>query len=526
MSALLPVDSSATEHNASKASPRLIEAARRRWLAVALVEHLAPVASVLFGGLTLALMFGTAVVSLLFVAVVTGMVLALVLWRVRTRLPKPYDAAQILDRKLQSPDTLSTAWFLLKDPGGRNRFAHPELPLRQAGQLAASVEPATIFHWRGRKPWSLALVLLVAAGLCFRARYLVEPSLDLRAPLIRVPFLTLLEGADAGPAARETGKVADEKNRARKDAVAWNENRRLDTAKDKEDLPLPPAVPKPEDEQANSSVNSSDAAGNTRQPTRENPKNGTDTNQKNGNPASQSGTQELSSVQQPNPESNGSSKPGGAQKDQGSSSKTASPPGLANQLKDALSSMLARMSNPNQGQKSGTPGDPSNRQGENSQMPPNAGQQSPSQQASAAQDQSAAEEMPNGEATAKSAEQSASSASRSKSTSQDHSSNSQSGIGSQDGEKQLREAEQQQAMGKLAEILGKRSATLTGEMTIETPQGNQKLKTAYTQEQGHHVESGGEINRNEVPARYRHYVEEYMEQVRKTQNALLNRAPR
>ena len=71
-------------------------------------------------------------------------------------------------------------------------------------------------------------------------------------------------------------------------------------------------------------------------------------------------------------------------------------------------------------------------------------------------------------------------------------------------------------MGKLAEIVGKRSENLTGDMTVETPSGNQQLKTAYSQQNGKHANSASEINRNEVPARYQRYVREYMEQVGKT----------
>ena len=90
-----------------------------------------------------------------------------------------------------------------------------------------------------------------------------------------------------------------------------------------------------------------------------------------------------------------------------------------------------------------------------------------------------------------------------------------SGIGRQDGDKDVKEAEQLQAMGKLAEIIGKRSANLTGDMTIETPSGKQQLKTAYSQKLGHHSDSGGEINRDEIPLADQQYIREYMELVRK-----------
>jgi hypothetical protein len=79
----------------------------------------------------------------------------------------------------------------------------------------------------------------------------------------------------------------------------------------------------------------------------------------------------------------------------------------------------------------------------------------------------------------------------------------------------LKDAEQLQTMGKLAEIIGKRSASVTGDMTVETPSGKQELKTAYSQRLGRHSDLGGEINRDEIPLEYQQYIREYMEQVHK-----------
>ena len=44
-----------------------------------------------------------------------------------------------------------------------------------------------------------------------------------------------------------------------------------------------------------------------------------------------------------------------------------------------------------------------------------------------------------------------------------------SGIGRQDGNKDTKLAEQIAAMGKISEIIGKRSANVTGEVTISSP---------------------------------------------------------
>ena len=74
-------------------------------------------------------------------------------------------------------------------------------------------------------------------------------------------------------------------------------------------------------------------------------------------------------------------------------------------------------------------------------------------------------------------------------------------------------------MGKLAEIIGKRSASLTGEMSVEKPSGQQTLQTQDSNKVGHHMDSGGEVNRNEIPLEYQEYVREYMNQVHKQANS-------
>ena len=90
-----------------------------------------------------------------------------------------------------------------------------------------------------------------------------------------------------------------------------------------------------------------------------------------------------------------------------------------------------------------------------------------------------------------------------------------SGIGKQDGSKDVKLAEQMAAMGKISEIIGKRSANITGEMTIEVQSGKQQLRTPYSASNATHAEAGGEINRDEVPVVYQPYVQQYFEQMRK-----------
>jgi hypothetical protein len=89
-------------------------------------------------------------------------------------------------------------------------------------------------------------------------------------------------------------------------------------------------------------------------------------------------------------------------------------------------------------------------------------------------------------------------------------------VGSQDGAKDLKAAEQLKAMGKLSEIIGKRSATVTGETTIEVQSGDQQLRTAYSNKTAAHGEADSDVSRDEIPVALQPYVQQYFEQVRKS----------
>jgi hypothetical protein len=90
-----------------------------------------------------------------------------------------------------------------------------------------------------------------------------------------------------------------------------------------------------------------------------------------------------------------------------------------------------------------------------------------------------------------------------------------SGIGNQDGDKNIKQAAQLAAMGKISEIIGKRSANVTGEATVEVENTNQQLRTTYMPRSAQHSQSGAEISRDEIPVALQPYVEQYFEQVRK-----------
>jgi hypothetical protein len=96
---------------------------------------------------------------------------------------------------------------------------------------------------------------------------------------------------------------------------------------------------------------------------------------------------------------------------------------------------------------------------------------------------------------------------------------SASGAGSKDGDKAAKDAKALEAMGQISEIIGKRSAAVTGEMMVEVGQTKQSLKTPWADRQTSHTEAGGEIHRDEVPLMFQPFVERYFEEIRKTPQA-------
>jgi hypothetical protein len=184
-------------------------------------------------------------------------------------------------------------------------------------------------------------------------------------------------------------------------------------------------------------------------------------------------------------------------------------------MKDAVSSLLAKMNSAGSSNKSAQNSERSpdgSRPEQNSSAKGNQQQQSPNAQMQRARNDPSSEGGEQGQ-TREKAE--ASQGRNSDQSPNNNGSDAHSGIGSQNGDKALKEAEQLQAMGKLAEIIGKRSADLTGEVTVETSSGKQRLKTEDSQRVGQHSDLGGEINRDEIPLMYQQYVREYMERVHK-----------
>jgi hypothetical protein len=188
---------------------------------------------------------------------------------------------------------------------------------------------------------------------------------------------------------------------------------------------------------------------------------------------------------------------------------------LVAKLRDAMSNLLSRMRQ--QGNGSG-----SQKQSSAGQNARQAGAQRSGQQNGAAgqgQQPPGAQESADAESQQSGTEgkdgQSSQAKGNGRSSDQQGSNQPGSGVGKQDGNKDAHLAEQLAAMGKISEIIGKRSANVTGEITVEVPSSQQQLRTGFTRSNATHTDAGGDITRDEVPVMFQQYVQQYFEQVRK-----------
>ncbi|HEX3684828.1 MAG TPA: hypothetical protein VHU83_19985 [Bryobacteraceae bacterium] len=478
----------------------VIRAAERRRLLVLAFERAAiAVALVLAGGI-LMLLLGTQILNWYWLALLAAAGAGIVATGVRSRPLERYRLAQILDHRLHLSDSLSTACFLLTQSRGNDPFAR--FQLARAEEIARSVRPARAFPFSAHRRWALSAALAAVAFGLFAVRYLVTSSLSLHQSLVPIHLGGMLEALEepfspgqSNPSGHfSPGPRADFARTAH--SQQGNEKNRPSLAEEAKSGNPAGAAPGAATAQNSGSNTDSTELGDGKSP--------------NG--------QISSSEPQPQPNANDAAARESAKgQDQGTAAQQGSS-GVLDKMKDALSSLMAKMRAPSASERAAREGErsePQQRSGDQTAL----GRDQHSDQRNARSDQASQQQNTEGQAQGQASEKAQAARGRNADSADRKGTDSQSGAGRQDGDKAIKEAEQQQAMGKLAEIIGKRSASLTGDMTVETASGNQQLKTEYSQRMGHHSDLGGEINRNEIPLMYQQYIRDYMEAVRKQQRA-------
>ena len=479
-----------------------VRRARRRILANEAVRQGAFSLSAALASLILLLLLGTQILNwpwLLLLPAATLAVGAYATWR---RMPSGYRVAQHVDHRLGLPDTLSTALFFASDgqpPAGMRRAQWS-----QAESLAAGLDLRRAIPIRLPRAIYWTALLAMIAGSLFALRYGLDRRLDLRPPLARIvqERLGIVPEQPQNARARKDARQPDRREETgfSLDDTQQKGPGELDAAPDTAlDTVGVPDVD-------NSKTASSRADGSQKDSSAQ-LESGQSENEESEGLSANSGSQPSGEGRQ----GPGAAKQGQAGEQQGAGN-TAENSSLLSKFRDAMSSLLNRMrqqpgAQAGQQQASAKGGRQSKGQAGNNRQDGKQGQQQGEGQPGDAQDGQPGDDSQNA--------QSAQSGSSGQGGQEPSTKQPGSGIGRQDGSKDVKLAEQLAAMGKISEIIGKRSANLTGEVTVEVQNSNQQLRTPYAQRAANHAETDGEISRDEVPVALQAYVQQYFEQVRK-----------
>jgi hypothetical protein len=487
-----------------------VRRARHRILANEAMRHAAYSVSAALASLILLLLLGTQILGWAWLLLLPAIALAAgtyVTWR---RAPSAYLVAQRVDHNLKLADTLSTAlFFAASDRGGKaaddRRRDMQRAQWSQAERIAASVDPRRAIPIGMPRALYATALLALAAGSLFALRYGLDRRLDLRAPLARI-VQDKLGYTEARQTARENPAAHDPK-RPEETGFSLDDSRQkspgeLDAAPDSALDTV--GVPDVDNKSGSSRPENSKLAQSTQLEGEQN-KN----EEPEGVSANPGDQQSADGRKGPSGSKPGKQGQGDDKQASGNSGENSS---LLGKFRDAMSSLMNRMR-----QQSGA-------KGAQQQAGAQNGGQQKSQSGNAGQNGKQGQQPGDGQqADAKDAQpgddsqsaQSSQSGSPGQSGQQPATKQPGSGIGRQDGSKDVKLAEQLAAMGKISEIIGKRAANVSGELTVEVENSNQQLRTPYAPRDAHHAQAGGEINRDEVPVALQAYVQQYFEQVRK-----------
>jgi hypothetical protein len=492
----------------SSALANLIRRGRRRQLSHLLLDVTSFSIALALGGAIILLLVGTQIFNWYWLALLFTLSLASGVYRSRGKALSAYQVAQSIDRQLGFQDSLSTAHYFSEHPN--LGVSTPEFVERQrqvAEALARGADVRRGVPFLAPRTYYLNAALAIAVIGMVGLRYGINRSLDLRPSLVHIAFEGFL-GSPRDIANAKAGRQARpfEQNGQHDPGLPFDQ-----TEPNASDLnPAPGTDPDAADSDANAPGDAkgeakSKAEGTDQQQTGDD----LDSDKGQESPPGSDGVNDPNSAPRDGAQA-GKQQNGSKNSDQSANSGENS--SLTSKMRDALANLMAKLKKQsNQGgsrQESQPPG---------SQTAQRQNQASDGSSKSASQQQADANsaEAGQGEQQQSGAQQNAQGKNGAKSAQQPDSPDGKSGIGKQDGDKTAREAAELAAMGKISEIIGKRSANVTGEVMVEVASGKQQLKTQYSDKNATHVDNGGEINRDEIPLAYQRYVQQYFEEIRK-----------
>ena len=479
----------------------LVGQARRRFLWNEVLAQSAWALSAAMGAVIVLLLLGTQILDWQWLLLLPAGTFAVGTWRVVRRMPSGYRVAQMVDRRAGLADTLSTAYFFERESLGRHGSREVrEWQRAHAERLCGRVRVSEAVPFTMPRAVYVLAILGVAASSLFALRYGLDRRLDLRKPLARI--LQQAFGLDQQQLAALDKKRPPERKRPDwKDmqGVSLDEGRLPNTG---------------ELENAANAIDASSPADS--EEVRKGVQAGKQLQEGAGEDAGDEGEASDEPAGAANA-GNDDGQQGQNQKGQQQAGSKQTPPGaegnnssLMAKFREAMQNLLSRMKPQPTGatssQKQSGNGQNSRQGKQQAGKGQQGGQQSGGQESEGQEGQPGSDAQPSETASGRGSGQ----------TGEENSSKQPgSGIGKQDGNKDVKLAEQLAAMGKISEIIGKRSASVSGEATVEVQNSNQQLATPYSNRNAAHAETAAEISRDEVPVALQGYVQQYFEQVRR-----------
>lgn len=461
----------------------LLLSARRRETLHLFLDKAVLASSVGLIGAVVLLLAGTQILNWYWVLLLTATSFAVGFFQLRKSIPALYEVAQTIDRRLGFRDALSTAFYFSENPDALRRPV-AELQRKDAEQIAGTVDLQAAMPLRPPRRFALVLALAAVAVGLFGVRYFVAGSMDLDRSLLRIAYDSFF----GEPNQQAKSRAPDAKGLFR---TPEGDN--------------PAGLPESSELQPESQLDRGDAVESGADPDSDAKVDGKEKGSKDG-AAQDAKDKDDDRVNDPKQsfgkdskdQAKGGDKSGSKDGKQESASSS-----LLDKMKEALSNMMNKLKPQSENQQS-----VQNQQG---QQKGSAEQQ----QSKDAQDQQSQEGSDQDQQSSSSSKQTSADAKGKGNPSDQKSKDGQSGAGSGEGDKATRLAEQIQAMGKISEILGKRSATLTGQVMVEVGDSKQQLKTPWASSDAAHAEAGSEIHRDEIPLLYQQFVRQYFEEVHK-----------
>jgi hypothetical protein len=489
---------------------KFLQKARTRFLIGLFLDQAAISALVGAVGVILLLLVGTQLLDWYWPAILFAASLLVGVLRTRRGLLSRYSLAQVVDRRLGLHDGISTSIYFRESgqpvPEAVDTVEHQVIARLRDEDVVRAV-PIRV----PRSVYAMSAVLLMAGGM-LALRYGLTQSLDLRPPLARFDF-NFFESTPPVEAAARKSEIQERFDQQLKQLGLSLED--LESPESRGEKPVEETVqtlPAPDGDQAD--AEGGQRTGEKGAPEGTEPGDGSEnTELSTGADKTDPGDSETAAASQGKENSAPKEGKSGSRGSQENS-------GLMNKMRDALANLMNKLKTPSRGEsQQQASSDKSGQEGAARQDSKQSGMQAQGRSQSEGQpspDQ-AGDQPGDGDNLAANQPKAGD-----KSADQPGSEDAKSGMGKQDGSKDITDAEQLAAMGKISEIFGKRASQISGEITVEVPSGRQQLKTDYSDKKALHADVGGEVNRDEIPLMYQPYIQRYFEEVRKMRSKVKN----